>query len=72
MEQLTKLNKVCRLISGIVPMLFSDFDNCIKLTLEQHRFKLCRSTNMQIFFIKYTVGLLYPRVSHLQIQPTAD
>lgn len=28
MEQLAKLNRVCSLISSIVPMLFSEFDNC--------------------------------------------
>lgn len=29
-EQLAKLNKVCRLVGSIVPvlLLFSDFDNC--------------------------------------------
>lgn len=44
----------------------------IQLILEQHGFKLARSTYMKIFFNKYTVGLSCSQVVHPWIQPTLD
>lgn len=40
--------------------------------LEQAGFELRRPTKTWISFNKYTVGPLYPQVSHMWIQPTAD
>ena len=31
----------------------------VQLTLEQHRFKMCRSTYMQVFFNKYYSATQY-------------